>query len=106
MQEPSTGKLVFIGNDWDNTNLADLTGAWQATRHANPILPISLNKEFPGGDRALLMLTRPFSVQRPSKKSYPDVYHEFKEQPRCLVIGASSPEGATRGVNAFIQMQK
>jgi len=92
---------VFIGNDWDNTNLADLTGAWQASRHANPILPVSVNRQFPGGGRAVLMVTRPFSVSLPNAKSFPEKYHVFKEQPRSLVIGASSPDGAVRGVEAF-----
>ena len=95
---------VFIGNDYSNSNLADFTGGWQSSREANPRLPVSINREFPGGDRAVLMLTHPFFVSRGRGNKFPDTFDRFDERPRQLVIGASSPAGAMQGVEAFAQM--
>ena len=98
---------IFIGNDWDNSNLADLTGSWMSTSFANPTLPISVNRQFPGGDRVILMLTRPFLVRegRPNKDGhFPDTWHSFTDAPRHLVIGASTPGGALRGVKALLEL--
>ena len=99
---------VFIGNEHTNSNLADLTAAWQATEHANPRQWLSVNREFPGGDRAVLQLTFPFHVRRPRrrrrKKGFPESYHEFRSHPRELIIGASSPEGAMRGVEMLLDL--
>jgi len=97
---------AFVGNDYSNSNLADLTGGWQCTRYANPRLPVSINREFPGGDRCVVMLTHPFFVSRGRGSSFPDTYHRFAQRPRQLVIGASSPAGAMRGVAAFAQLQR
>ena len=99
---------VFIGNEHTNSNLADLTAAWQATEHANPRQHLSVNREFPGGDRAVLQLTYPFHVRRPRrrrrKKGFPATYHDFRPHPRELIVGASSPEGAERGVEALLKL--
>ena len=65
---------------------------------------MSINREFPGGDRAVLMLTHPFFVSRGRGNKFPDTFDRFDERPRQLVIGASSPAGAMQGVEAFAQM--
>lgn len=97
---------VLIGNDWSNTNLADLSGAWQASRHANPVQPVSVNRVFPGGDRAVLFATRPFYVQDGgSRKPFKDLFHRFRVAPSMLVIGASSPAGAERGLAELLTIQ-
>jgi len=97
---------VFLGNDYDNSNLADLTGAWRQTDHANPRLPVSVNRDFPGGGRAVLMLTRPFFVRDPGRrdKGAGEGYHVFREAPRQLVVGAGTPEAAAAAVRALLQM--
>ena len=98
---------VYIGNDFDNDNLADLTAVWQRSRNTQPTLPVSVNREFPGDDRAVLMLTRGLSVAegRPGKDgAFGATYHSFTPQSRKLVIGASSPAGAVNGVKAWLDI--
>ena len=99
---------VFLGNEHTKSNLADLSAAWQATEHANPRRQLSVNREFPVGDRAVLQLTFPFHVRRPRrrrrKKGFPATYHDFRPHPRELIVGAGSPEGALRGVEALLKL--
>ncbi len=101
-QRPLPNIDIFVGNDHSNSNLADLSAAWQASRDANPRQRLSLNQCVPGGDRAILLLTSGFRVQR--QRRFDQHFHAFQKHPRELVVGASSPTGALKAVDRLLEL--